>query len=1427
MPIRAKTKRRLSILGLAFVLSVAAGAGVYFRYVQKRNAEMAGARRAAMSAYAVGDYAAALPHFAKYHTEAKTGQRGRDDVDLEALFAYAKSRASVELGNARHLVQAKDLFERYLAIKPEDAQAEQMLLDIYPKLGMNGEAIGKADDVLVRRPGDVHALKAKTRALIQKGIQQDAKAFAQAVASGERLNEAAPLDVEGQLLTQYALVATKRPAADIVALAEDKLTAHPEDPRFELLLASAHLYAETFDEARKYLTAAAARQAPDVQFVMELVTRLDALGMFGHSQDVLDRAAEQFQGDPSLARSAVQRQWQSGRYEAVARRLAPLDPASSASDAALVGFRALALYQLGRKAEAAPLVAALAARGETDSAAVAWSTALSTRFAEPMPDAREQAEKYRAALEKDPGNAIVHHLRGEALAALGETALAIDAWTQAGRRAPSWALPRKRVAAALAAEGRFAEAVRTAQDALRRDRNDLSIKVVWAQAAYGLLETMPEQKELDRLLRAVEEIQRDEPGEPNTLPTYAAVLARSGRREDAAKVIRDALAADPAPTPQVVARLAAVSRDNGLGLNDVLAERLRGGAADGGPAAAFVAALERLDAGKVPEGLQLLNDARAKATPSPADDVQWRLAVARYLDLTDDTAALAKWVELADQNPKDLAVQSAALRARCRQQDREFWKRTIDRVKQLTVENSPLARLEEARWLLTGPLGEKEQASMLATLTELARNAPHSAEPHRLLAIAHERSAASASPQGQQSAIRVAAEEMARAAELRPTDVGIVSDLARLLRAAGRTAEVARYLDRAAVNTTPERGERLRLAELYAQHGNPRRAIELAAPLGNEAAPRLARWHRLLGQSQQAVDVYNRVLENPNLDVQTVLDAAMFFGEQRRPEQADKFLARLDALKGLHPGARELVRAKFSERFRPAEATEWYEAAAQAGRAPGVWRELAGHHLRHRRFTECAAAADRGIQQYPQDPDLLAMKGVAREIAPLAQDRAVTPLLAYLSFDPRNGPANELLDILRRSRGPGGGEPTAAAETVAQLRAAADRHPTFLPLQVAAVRGHLRAGEAPKAEAVARRAVASFPDDVEAIRLVAAVYSATGRWEELRDAALSWRRLTPDQPLEPDLLAARAMLNSNEAGAAAERLTSYAREEAAKGDKASAEVLDLYARSLIADGKSDAAATFLEPLARQSATARRLWLDLAGAFQTNATDAAAWIARVEPLVSMAAPQERRELATAWYVVGREFNDRRALGNARSIVQPLTSAEGDAAADAWVILASCDEALGDLETAEREYRQAQKLRPGQPAVLNNLAYVLLTRGGEARLAEAQEFVSAAITASPSVASFHDTLARIEAKRGRLDAAVTEFRRALSLDPKSLEAMIGLADVLSQSGRPDEARAQLAQIDNSLQTTSRLPVNLQAQLDAVRTNVRRQTESGRAE
>jgi tetratricopeptide (TPR) repeat protein len=1021
------------------------------------------------------------------------------------------------------------------------------------------------------------------------------------------------------------------------------------------------------------------------------------------------------------------------------------------------------------------------------------------------------------------------------------------------------------MAAALVGDGRYADAVRVAEDAYKRSPDDLNIVVLWAQAAYALLEQSPGQKELERLSRTVEEIQRAAPGEPNTLPIYAAVLARGGNADAAAQVVRSALSADPPPPPAVLARLATVSREASLGLDDEIAKRLgqavaAPGAADAGPGAAIVAAMDRFDAGRPKEGLDLLNAARAKAGAA-GDTLAWQLAVAQYLDAIGDPSAHQTWVDLADKNPKDLGVQSAALRTRSRFQDRELWRRTIDRVKQLTVENSQLWRLEDARWILTAPeLSELNQSNVLTTLHELARNAPQSPEPRRLLAVAYERSAsaAGATVQKQQEALNSAVKAMQEACDLRPGDVGMVADLCRLLRAAGRGDEGVKYLDRLAARPRLEPAARARLAELYADQGLTRRALEIAAPLvpspiGNNGdaqrpaavsdpvaaavIPRMARWHRSLGEDDQAAALYQALLAAPDggesedagrgLTAQTVLDAANFFAGRGNRDEAEKFLARLDAM-SLQPGAKELVRAKFCERQVPQEAAKWYQAAATTAHAPaGVWRELAGYHLRQRHFAEAADAADSGLKHYAKDADLLAIKQRARELEPLAEDPAAQPLFSFLSFDPRNAPAVEMLSILTASRD-GKQKPE---ETAAKLRAAADKSPSFLPLQVAAARAHLRAGDAARAEQLARRAAANFPDDVDAIRLLASVYAAQGKWPELRDAATNWRRLTPRDTLEPDLLLARVALNDNDATGAQQRLEPYAKAHLAKAqagvEDANAEVIDLYARALIAQGKAADAADMLEPLARHSPTWRRLWLDLAGAFRTRELEAAAaWVTRVEPSVPRDSAREQVQLAGAWYVVGREFGDRESLQNARKLAEPWAG-DASVAAEATTLLASCDEGLGNLADAEREYRQALKLRPGHSDVLNNLAYVLLLRWEGTGLAEARDLANKAIAANPSVASYYDTLGRIEAKLGNSDAAVSAFQKALARDGSSLEAMIGLADVLSHSNRRDEARQQLALIDNALRASPRLPAPLAKQLESVRTSLRSEVESGRVE
>ena len=75
-------------------------------HASRARAELAKARTAAMTSYTEGDYAGALPNFSIYLSNSKTIDRGPNDVDTEALLAYAKSRAAIDCAlSRRHMAR--------------------------------------------------------------------------------------------------------------------------------------------------------------------------------------------------------------------------------------------------------------------------------------------------------------------------------------------------------------------------------------------------------------------------------------------------------------------------------------------------------------------------------------------------------------------------------------------------------------------------------------------------------------------------------------------------------------------------------------------------------------------------------------------------------------------------------------------------------------------------------------------------------------------------------------------------------------------------------------------------------------------------------------------------------------------------------------------------------------------------------------------------------------------------------------------------------------------------------------------------------------------------------------------------------------------------------------------------------------------------
>ena len=87
-----------------------------------------------------------------------------------------------------------------------------------------------------------------------------------------------------------------------------------------------------------------------------------------------------------------------------------------------------------------------------------------------------------------------------------------------------------------------------------------------------------------------------------------------------------------------------------------------------------------------------------------------------------------------------------------------------------------------------------------------------------------------------------------------------------------------------------------------------------------------------------------------------------------------------------------------------------------------------------------------------------------------------------------------------------------------------------------------------------------------------------------------------------------------------------------------------------------------------------------------------------------------------------------------------------------------ERAGEWKKAERDFRHALKLSPGQPSLLNYLGYSLIERGE--RLKEALDMVRKAVQARPNDGYIVDSLGWAYYRLGRYKDAVRELERAVS-------------------------------------------------------------------
>jgi tetratricopeptide (TPR) repeat protein len=134
---------------------------------------------------------------------------------------------------------------------------------------------------------------------------------------------------------------------------------------------------------------------------------------------------------------------------------------------------------------------------------------------------------------------------------------------------------------------------------------------------------------------------------------------------------------------------------------------------------------------------------------------------------------------------------------------------------------------------------------------------------------------------------------------------------------------------------------------------------------------------------------------------------------------------------------------------------------------------------------------------------------------------------------------------------------------------------------------------------------------------------------------------------------------------------------------------------------------------------------------------------------------------------------------------------------------------NLSEAVIYYRQALRLRPEEPMILNNLGNTLLVLNE--KLDEAFNLIERAVKASPYNAMFRDSLGWAYFKLGKLNEADRELTEVVQKDPKNAVSFERLGDVKEKLGKTGDARICWEHA-LSLTTDEEMKNRLQAKLDS---------------
>ncbi|MEO0965590.1 MAG: tetratricopeptide repeat protein [Planctomycetota bacterium] len=1384
MPLHARSRRRLAIVGGVFVLLIAALATSYVLTERNQDRAARASLEQGLAAFEEQRYDVAL------HKVGRFLQRFDNEATPQLYYVYGLSRLHNPQPNGRHVASAISFLGRAVDddIHHEDARRELMNLRIM--LGQPIEAEALALRVIDADPDDPTAWRVLAVA------QRELRKFDESLAASEKLNQLSPDSVGGHLLTLSILRERGDSGDELVAYAAAADEASEGTLPTKMMLVNALILDGQFEAAVELVRSLSSVALADAESALQVISQFERLGGVASDGDLIrtamstaKQASERFD-DPRLRRWLATRLLAEGDTEAVldiTRTLATDQPWQD--DAIhLAPLRALALLQAEQADE---LDALLTRMAEHDQASTRRWVELIELIREPeTATGVALVEAADAVLAEDRRHPYAMLWLAQGQIRKQQQDDAIETLGELVNLTPAWGVPRIAHLRLLIESGRDAEAAEHAGRALRLFNRSPDIAVLWAQASARAIADRPAGTNADMLTR-IRQLRGALPDRAELAMVEIELLARLGQDAEAREVATAAI--ESGLTDAQLIQLSALGDRTGLDLNrSILAEA---GRRSSTAPIALMRASQMVRDGDTQGAVALLESSLSNA--EPGDEAAYRVALAKTRSRIDPETALTEWRMASETYPQSLSVQRAVLGSSVAWQDQALTRDAIDRFEML-VGQTPDWKLFRAQWLMRHGRGDQDIAAAADLLGDALRVAPDQAGAHRLLAEAMIKL----------GNLPMAESSLRQAATLQGNDPGVLLQLADLALRRADNGEAERYIAQA--NDQPLTDEhRIAMAQLQRRLGQPGLAVQTLGRVSAEADRRrvaLLAAEALLevGQPETALNTIRPWTDARDPAVWVVQARAMSRlsdgeGLAALRDRIDRPSALLDEL---------IVLGVVNGILGDAEAAE---AAYQRviDQDPVHDRAVSGL-LRSQMRSGRVEEADRLARQTAALPDAPQQAAAVAELLGMyAEDSDPTTLsLAYAATSSPAGP-DGVLELGRVLNATTARLSRPDSALIRELGRLAQAYPQDTYVSNAQARALLGAQRPDDALLIVEGVIAVDPDNATAHGLRTDALMRLGRYRDVVEAVTRWREARGVDNAALDAVAARAALEMGDPDQAVAELTENEAEMLATMSETDPG-LRLYISALAKSGRLDHVRDLLGPRLEDSPLARSLWANTAADYVMDPAEARAWLATLTDVTPASDAPGQVDLVMLNRVLGLRLNDESISARSQSLASELEGRDG-LASQVWFRLGVEAERIGDNDAAERRYRKGFSTERQTAAIANNLAMVLARQD---RAAEAIEFARYGAAWLPQEPEFQDTLAYALIEADRPAEAVEPLLRAIELDPLNPEWPLHLAEVYDLTGDANERDRLLKQLDRQTLSGQQLPADLRERFEALR-------------